>query len=110
LLNPQNALRIEDYWPDLKYDGTEQVRGMTVHVVNAPTIHRPMLFDSATGLLVGFGHNFEIDDYREVDGVMVPHRVMMSRKGGSTTYEFDEVRHNEAIGDTLFAMPVSETE
>ncbi len=106
LLNPQNALRIEDYWPNLTYDGTQQVRGMTVYVLNSPEIHRPMFFDSATGLLVGFGHNFEIHDYREVDGVMFPHRIVLSRKGGSTTYEFDEVRHNAEISDTLFAMPV----
>ena len=105
ILNPQNALRINDYWPNLTYDGTQKVRGMMVYVLNSPEMHRPMFFDSATRLLVGFGHNFEIYDYREVDGVMFPHRIVLSRKGGSTTYEFGEVRHNAEISDTLFAMP-----
>jgi hypothetical protein len=27
------------------------------------------------------------------------------KKGGSTTYEFSEVKHNVEINDTLFVMP-----
>ena len=110
VLNPQSPLQVDKLWPGLKYEGTEIVRGMTVYVLNTPGMHRPMFFDSATGLLVAFGHNFEIDDYREVDGVMVPHRILASRKGGSTVYEFDEVFHNEPLGDTLFAMPATDSD
>jgi len=108
VINPQSPLHIDELWPNLEYVGSEQVRGMTVYVLDTPGMHRPMFFDSATGLLVGFGHNFEVDDYREVDGVMVPHRVLTSRKGGSTVYQFDQVSHNEPLGDTLFTMPASD--
>jgi hypothetical protein len=105
LLNPQNALRIEEYYPDLEIMGTRRVRGMVVYALESPAIHRPLFFDVKTGLLVGFGHNWEIHDYREVDGVLFPYKVVMSRKGGSTTYAFTEVRHNVEIDDSVFVMP-----
>jgi hypothetical protein len=105
LLNPHNALMIEEYFPNLEVKDTARVRGMIVYTLESPEFHRPLFFDTKTGLLVGFGHNWEIHDYREVDGVLFPHRVHMSRKGGSTVYEFTEVRHNEAIDDSLFTMP-----
>jgi hypothetical protein len=105
LLNPQNALRIEEYYPDLEVKGITRVRDMDVYSLESPALHRPLFFDTANGLLVGFGYNWEIHDYREVDGVLFPHRAMLSRKGGSTTYEFAEVRHNEPVDDSLFVMP-----
>lgn len=105
LLNPQNALRIEEYYPDLEVKGITRVRDMVVYSLESPALHRPLYFDTATGLLVGFGYNYEIHDYREVDGVLFPHRVIESRKGGSTMYEFDEVRHNEPVDDSIFVLP-----
>jgi hypothetical protein len=105
ILNPQNALRIEEYYPDLVAEGTTEVQGMTVYSLASPALHRPFYFDIATGLLVGIGPNWEVHDYREVDGVLFPHRLMESRKGGSTTYEFSEVKHNEPVDDSIFVMP-----
>lgn len=105
VLNPHNALVIEEYFPNLTVTGTTQARGMTVYVLESPEFHRPLFFDKATGLLIGFGHNWEIHDYREVDGVLFPHKILESRKGGSTVIEFSEVRHNEEINDSLFVMP-----
>ena len=105
LLNPQNVLRIEEYFPGLTFKGVQQVRGYIVNVLESPELHRPLFFDTKTGLLIGFGHNWEIHDYREVDGVLFPHRVHLSRKGGSTVYEFERVEHNVEIDDSLFAMP-----
>jgi hypothetical protein len=106
LLNPQNALRIEEYFPGLTPEGTEQVRGHTVYALRSPQLHRPLFFDTTTGLLIGFGHNWEIHDYIEVDGILFPHKVHLSRKGGSTVYEFERVEHNVEIDDSLFTMPV----
>ncbi len=108
LLNPQFALVIEKYFPDLKLTGAEQVRGHTVYALESPALHRPLFFDTATGLLIGFGHNWEIHDYREVDGILFPHRVHLSRKGGSTVYEFEQVTHNVEIGDSLLMVPGEE--
>ena len=36
---------------------------------------------AATGLLIGLGAHVTLDDHREVDGVLVPHRLIESRKG-----------------------------
>lgn len=105
LLNPHNALVVEDYFPGLEMKGTALVRGMTVYVLESAESHRPLFFDSATGLLIGFGYNWEIHDYRMIDGVLFPHKILISRKGGSTAYEFTEIRHNDAIADSIFAMP-----
>ncbi|UCC45564.1 MAG: hypothetical protein JSU65_06505 [Candidatus Zixiibacteriota bacterium] len=105
LLNPQNALRIEEYFPDLTLEGTQDVQGHAVYVLKSPQLHRPLFFDTTTGLLIGFGHNWEIHDYNEVDGVLFPHRVHLSRKGGSTVYEFERVEHNVEIDNSLFVMP-----
>jgi len=106
LLNPQNALRIEEYYPDLEIKGTTRLREMVVYSLESPALHRPLFFDTTTGLLVGFGYNWEIHNYREVDGILFPHRAIESRKGGSTIFEFSEVRHNEAVDDSIFVMPV----
>jgi len=105
LLNPQNALRIEEYYPDLEIKGTTRLRDMVVYSLESPAARQPLYFDVDTGLLVGFGFNLEIHSYREADGVLFPHRVIESRKGGSTMYEFDEVRHNEPVDDSIFVMP-----
>jgi len=105
VLNPQFALRIGEYYPDLEINGITRMRDITVYALESPALHRPLFFDTTTGLLVGFGYNYEVHDYREVDGVLYPHRVSESRKGGSTTYVFDEVRHNEPVDDSIFVMP-----
>lgn len=105
LLNPQFALRVKEYYRDLTLEGTQKVRGYTVYVLESPSVHRPLFFDTASGLLIGFGHNWEIHDYREVDGILYPRRIHISRKGGSTVYEFDRVEHNVPIADSLFAVP-----
>ena len=105
LLNPQNVLEIKTYFPDLVVKGIQKVRGMAIYELESPELHRPLFFDIETGLLVGFGHNCEIHDYREIDGVMFPHRVLMSRKGGSTVYKFEKIEHNLSVDDTLFVAP-----
>ena len=58
-----------------------------------------------TGLLRRIGYYWDLTDYREVDGVMVPFRIARSRKGGSTTLVFDRVAHNVPLEDNLFHMP-----
>lgn len=105
LLNPQFALNVAGYFPDLVLTGMRQVREYEVYVMESPACRRPLFFDTESGFLIGCGYNWEIHDYREVNGIMYPHRVHISRKGGSTVYEFDTVEHNIEIADSLFRMP-----
>lgn len=57
-----------------------------------------------TGLLIQIGY-YELHEYQNVDGIKFPFRLEYSRKGGSNTYVFDDVRHNIPIEDELFDMP-----
>jgi len=108
LLNPQNALRLSDYFPGMVLKGRESLEGRAVYVVEPTGLneaHCALYFDIKTGLLIRIGYYWELQDYREVDGVKFPFRIAMSRKGGSSTYVFDEVKHNVPVDDALFTAP-----
>ena len=108
LLDPQGALHITDYFPDLTITGKEQIAGRPVYLLESKDLekaHYGLYFDVASGLLLRIGYYWDLQDYRTVDDVLIPHRVVTSRKGGSSTYYFDEVKHNVALNDSLFVMP-----
>jgi hypothetical protein len=67
-----------------------------------PEVHYTLYFDAETGLLIRIGYYWHLLDYRDVDGIKIPFRIVMNRKGGSSTYVFDEVKHNIPIDDILF--------
>ena len=60
------------------------------------------VFDVESGLLVQLGFYY-IDDYREVNGVKIPFKIKLSRKGGSSTYFIEEVKNNIPIEDAIFS-------
>jgi outer membrane lipoprotein-sorting protein len=110
LLNPQNALHIREYFPELVLDTTDKTAGQNVYALqpaNLDKAYYALHFDAKSGLLIRIGYYWDLRDYRKVDGVLFPHRIEMSRKGGSTTYEFIEVRHNVPLDDSLFVMPTA---
>jgi hypothetical protein len=105
-LDPQNALRIQEYFPGMGLMGKVKLRGHTVYVVgnSRKSPHYTLYFDVETGLLIQIGY-YELHEYQDVDGVRFPFRLEYSRKGGSNTYVFDDVRHNIPIEEKRFAMP-----
>jgi len=106
LVDPQGALRMRLYFPDMTVRGSTELGGRRLYVVDIDDERTNALyFDTETGLLVRLGYNRELGDYREVDGVMVPFRVAHSRKGGSSTYVFDRIEHNVTVDASVFAMP-----
>jgi hypothetical protein len=108
LLNPQNALRLEEYFPELSYAGTRTVCGRLAYVLQPAELKEnyfSLSFDVESGLLTCIGYHWELHDYRRIDGVLFPHRIRMDRKGGLSTYLFDSVTHNSPIDDMLFAAP-----
>jgi caffeoyl-CoA O-methyltransferase len=108
-LDPQNALRIEQYFPDMELMGKVKLRDHEVYVVenSRKSPHYTLYFEAATGLLIQIGF-YELHEYKEVDGILFPFRLEYSRKGGSNTYVFDDVRHNIPIEDMFFHMPKKE--
>jgi len=109
ILNPHGPLYTQDYFPKLTVAGKREVNSKSAYVLESTELDKAyyaLHFDVETGLLVRIGHYWEIQDYREVDGVLFPHRIVTSRKGGSTTYQISEVSHNKEISDSIFSIPV----
>jgi len=105
-VDSQSALRMRDYFPDMRVVGTSTLDGrLAYRVAIDDDRSHDLFFDAETGLLVRLGYNRELGDYREVDGVLVPFIMALSRKGGSSTYVVESVEHNVALDDSLFAVP-----
>ncbi|MGD2218183.1 MAG: hypothetical protein PVJ64_15605 [Gemmatimonadales bacterium] len=106
-IDPQNATRIWDYFPDMRMRGAATLEGRLMYLVDIDDdVSHALYFDAESGLLVRLGYNRKIGDYREVDGVLVPFSMSVSRKGGSSTYIIEEIEHNVPIDDGEFAAPI----
>ena len=105
MTDPQFPLKLRHYFPHMEVVGMDVWGGDMVFVVetDGKELHR-LGFDVNTGLLTRLGYNRELRDYEEVDGVMMPHRVAYSRKGGSSTFVVDSVAHNTEIDRALFSL------
>lgn len=105
LVDPRFPLRLAELFPEMRLVGTEVVGTETLFLVDidGDESHR-LGFDVDTGLLTRLGYNRELRDYAEVDGVLMPMRVVESRKGGSSTFIFDSVRHNEEVPSHIFSL------
>ena len=105
MTDPQFPLKMRHYFPHMAVVGLEVWGGDRVFVVetDGEELHR-LGFDADTGLLTRLGYNRELHDYEVVDGVTMPHRVVYSRKGGSSTFVLDSVTHNTPIDRTLFSL------
>lgn len=107
LANPQGPLRIAAYFPNPRLAGDTMVNGRKLYVIKCdrPDEYYTLRIDAETFLPVAIGWFWTLADYREVDGVQVPFRVVQSRKGGSTTWIVETVAHNTPLDSTLFARP-----
>ncbi len=108
LLNPQGPLYIEEYFPQLTYAGTTIMNDITVHALEPASLqmeYYTLYFSIESGLLVAIGYHSSVEDYRKIDGVMVPYKFVMGRKGGSMVYQFDNITHNITKDKSIFAVP-----
>lgn len=46
-----------------------------------------------------------LSDYKEVDGMMIPHSIQILQGPGSQTLTIERIEHNVEIDDAQFAMP-----
>jgi hypothetical protein len=107
VLNPQNALRVQEYFPDLAFDGQAKLDGKEVYKLKPAgrdETYYALYFAVDSGMLVAIGYHWYLQDWRQVDGVLMPTKVVAGRKGGSTTYIFDSIVHNQSLDDSLFMM------
>ena len=102
VLHPQYARQVETFFPQLEVAGREARAGRPV-ILLRPRELKPeyytLYFDEETGLLSHIGYHNDLQDWREVDGVLYPHRWVFGRKGGHTTYVFEEVTTGPAPAD-----------
>jgi hypothetical protein len=107
VFDPQGPLRLREHFHDLVVTGTVRIDGRAAYEVTTDRrdAHYALYFAVETGLLIRVGYYWDLADYREVDGVLVPFRIAQSRKGGSSTFVIDAVEHNAAIETARFAMP-----
>jgi hypothetical protein len=88
--------------------GRGRVRDREVLVVtgrNPRGVEHRMSFDARTGLLLRrsdeiatplgpLPEQYDLDDYRAVDGIMVPHSIQWSRADYQVTFKLESVKHN----------------
>lgn len=95
LMHPCYALVVEDEFPDLELVDVSERDGRRVAVLcsaDQKFAYHALYFDLETGLLSHIGYHNDVTDYRDVGGILYPHRVVFGRKGGHTTYAWEEIR------------------
>jgi predicted O-methyltransferase YrrM len=106
-LVPQGFLHLREMFPTLRLRGREERDGRPVLAVDAVAAdggRQQLYFDEETGRLTRIGV-WQLENYRTVDGVAVPTRLFVSRKGGWSAYEFDEIIHNQPLDERRFDKP-----
>ncbi len=110
--------------------GQEEVKGKTLHKDGktadhlelegkakfAPILHH--YFDQKTGLLIKTKQQLPeeglyvwtetfLDDYKKVDGILIPHRISVQIKGVPIDVVIEEVKHNVKVPEQYFRLPAS---
>ena len=105
----------KEYFKSAELKGTEEVDGKAQHVVTMTPKEgeaADLYFDAESGLLTqmvaeagGFTMTTKMEDYKEVDGIMIAHKI--SNTGGQLEFEIttDSVVHNEEYPEETFAVP-----
>jgi photosynthetic reaction center cytochrome c subunit len=113
------ALHIPGLFPDLRVEYPEEIAGREFYVLSGRQEGRlsaKFYFDKQSGALVRMvrladsplGVNpsqIDYEDYRSVDGVQVPYRMILTEPGAISTIQLEEVRPNASIDPAIFARP-----
>jgi len=110
VLDPQGPLRIGEYFGKMRLTGIVGYEGRSVYAVETDrdATYYTLYFDAESGLLTNIGYHWYLEDYRAADGVLMPHRVVAGRKGGSVTHVFDEIVANTPVSGGRFEPPGGE--
>ncbi len=96
VFDPASPLKMDRYFKKLRYGAkmTMNYRDVTAVYTDRDSTYYALWFDDESGLLNQIGYHWNLKDYREVDGVLIPFVVEQGRKGGSITLYFESVEHN----------------
>jgi|SRR6516162_8526450 hypothetical protein len=107
----------------LQLIGTEDMGGCKayhVRIAFSPRVSRELFFDAQTHLLIretipataqqpgsknAVAEEFDYADYRRVDGVEAPYRIMLRRAGRSYTVSISRIEWNAPVNDSVFDFP-----
>ncbi|HZM91178.1 MAG TPA: hypothetical protein VFF31_31950 [Blastocatellia bacterium] len=115
-------LRLKQLYPKIAVKGKEKVGDKDMYVLTAtPAEGSPetWYFDAATGLLAQMDLERESpqgkmavqvfqEDYKEVDGIKIPHTVRQVTSAFTIIIKLQEVKHNVAVDETKFNKPVAQ--
>lgn len=115
------ALNYKKHFPKMEVKGKEKVGSSDAYVIEATPASgegspEKLYFDVTTGLLVRHDAEREteqgkiagetyFEDYKEVDGIKMPHTMKQVTPMFSMTMKFTEIKHNTAIDETKFNKP-----
>jgi|GEM_PF-3904907 len=96
VLDPEFPLKVRNIFPVIEFREKKSFRGKLVYELKCEDkfggSHK-LRFDVESGLLVSV-NIYDLKDYRDMNGLMVPHRIYTNRKGGSTNFIFREIVDN----------------
>ncbi|HEX6730966.1 MAG TPA: hypothetical protein VF074_13170 [Pyrinomonadaceae bacterium] len=114
------AGKIKSLYQQVKLESKARLSGRDVYMVEGIPAKGPsekLFFDVENGLLVRWdmarkhpkrGTVFvkvHLSDYKDIDGVKVPHKVRFAFESFNFTITVDELQHNIAIDDAVFRKP-----
>src|SRR5262245_14427351 len=113
--NLHRELKLKEMYPQMTVKGIERTGVRDAYVVGTSTTDgtsQTMYFDAINGLLIRRDITLQqttletyLEDYKEVDGILIPLTIRRKRPDFSFTYKFEEVRHNITIDDAKFEKP-----
>ena len=117
----QFPLHVQGVFPELRLEYPEIIGGHEAYVLlgvrdGHPAVkfyfdeqsHLPLRVIRYSESPLGFNTSrIDYADYRDVDGVQVPFRVVLTQPKSSSTIQFEEIVHNVQIDPAKFAKPPS---
>ncbi len=110
-LNPRGPIELQKYFPNMVLKRKKTEAENTTYVIEssgADGEKHTLEFDAETGLLSQVDDRWSFKDYRGVDGIRLPHRVIVNREGGMNIFEMSDLKGNIEVDERLFAVPEAE--
>jgi len=97
LFIPHNSQFLRFLFDQLTFIGIKTIKNRKVYALvmeSTSPEYKTVYIDVDTNLITSIGNYVELKDYRTVDNVLIPHRMIFSRKGGNYTYFVKNAEHN----------------
>lgn len=115
-------IKLKQLYPKIAVKGKEKVSDKDVNVLTlTPAEGSPetWYFDATSGLLVKMDLEREspqgkmavqvfMEDYKDVDGIKIPHTIRQVTSAFTITIKLEEVKHNVPIDDAKFNKPATQ--